>query len=113
MLVCSALTAERYPRVVYTVTLGARGGAFCLSIPFRSRYNPGFDSSSNRNEYHEYFLGVKAVGACGWQSYQLHVSSVWKSGSLSLLEPSGLSRPFQILLYLYISLHATLVYSND
>jgi len=23
---------------------------------------PGFDSASNRNEYQEYFLGVKAAG---------------------------------------------------
>jgi len=30
---------------------------------FRSHYGPGFDSASNRNEYQEYFLGVKAAGA--------------------------------------------------
>jgi hypothetical protein len=36
---------------------------FSLTQPFRSRYGPGFDSASNRNEYQEYFLGVKAVGA--------------------------------------------------
>jgi len=30
---------------------------------FRSHYGPGVDSASNRNEYHEYFLGVKMVGA--------------------------------------------------
>jgi len=30
---------------------------------FRSHYGPGVDSASNRNEYHEHFLGVKAVGA--------------------------------------------------
>ena len=30
---------------------------------FRSNYGPGVDSSSNRNEYQEYFLEVKAVGA--------------------------------------------------
>jgi len=30
---------------------------------FRSRYGPGVVSASNRNEYQEYFLGVKAVGA--------------------------------------------------
>ena len=29
---------------------------------FRSRYGPGVDSDSNRNEYQEYFLGVKAAG---------------------------------------------------
>jgi len=30
---------------------------------FRSHYGPGFDSASNRNEYQEYFLQVKAAGA--------------------------------------------------
>jgi hypothetical protein len=28
-----------------------------------SHYGPGVDSTSNRNEYQEYFLGVKAAGA--------------------------------------------------
>ena len=31
--------------------------------PFRSHYGPGVDSLSNRNEYQEHFLGVKAAGA--------------------------------------------------
>ena len=30
---------------------------------FRSHYGPGVDSASNKNEYQEYFLGVKAAGA--------------------------------------------------
>ena len=30
---------------------------------FRSHYGHGVDSASNRNEYQEHFLGVKAVGA--------------------------------------------------
>ena len=30
---------------------------------FRSHYGPGVDSASNRNEYQEYSLGVKATGA--------------------------------------------------
>ena len=29
----------------------------------RSHYGPGVDSASNRNEYQEYFLGVKTAGA--------------------------------------------------
>ena len=28
----------------------------------RSHYGPGVDSASDRNEYQEYFLGVKAAG---------------------------------------------------
>jgi len=30
---------------------------------FRSHYDPGFDTASNRNEYQEHFLGVKAADA--------------------------------------------------
>jgi len=30
---------------------------------FRSHYGPGVDSASNRNEYREYFLRVKAASA--------------------------------------------------
>jgi len=56
---------------------------------FRPHYGSGVDSASNRNEYQEYFLGVKAAGAYGWQYYHLHVSIFLKFGSLNLLEPSG------------------------
>ena len=38
-------------------------GFFIDIKPFRSHYGPGVDSASNRNEYQEYFLGVKAAGA--------------------------------------------------
>jgi len=38
-------------------------GFFIDIISFRSDYGPGVDSASNRNEYQEYFLGVKAGGA--------------------------------------------------
>jgi len=31
--------------------------------PLRSHYGPGVDSASNRNEYQEHFMGVKAAGA--------------------------------------------------
>ena len=30
---------------------------------FHSHYGPGVESASNRNEYQEYFLRVKAAGA--------------------------------------------------
>jgi hypothetical protein len=62
---------------------------FSLTQSFRPHYGPGVDSASNRNEYQECFLGVKAVGAQGWQPCHLHVPIVMKSGSLILLEPSG------------------------
>ena len=37
-------------------------GFFIDIKSFRSQYGPGVDSASNRNEYQEYFLGVKAAG---------------------------------------------------
>jgi len=36
---------------------------FSLTLSFRPHYSPGVDAASNRNEYQEYFLGVKAAGA--------------------------------------------------
>jgi len=38
-------------------------GFFVHIKSFRSHYGPRVDSASNRNEYQEYFLGVKAAGA--------------------------------------------------
>jgi len=38
-------------------------GFFINTKSFRSHYGPGVDSASIRNEYQEYFLGVKAAGA--------------------------------------------------
>ena len=32
---------------------------FFIDIIFRPHYGPGVDSASNRNEYQEYFLGLK------------------------------------------------------
>ena len=33
-----------------------------LIYSYRPHYGPGVDSASNRNEYQEYLLGVKAAG---------------------------------------------------
>ena len=48
--------------VAGSIPAGVNG--FFIDIKsFRSHYGPGVDSASNRNEYQEYFLGVKAAGA--------------------------------------------------
>ena len=48
-------------RVPGSIPAGVSG--FSVDIKsFRSHYDPGVDSDSNRNEYQEYFLGVKAAG---------------------------------------------------
>jgi len=42
-------------------------GIFTSTWSLRLHYGPGVDSASKRNEYRQYFLGVKAAGAYGWQ----------------------------------------------
>jgi hypothetical protein len=47
-----------------TCSIPAGVGGFFIDIKsFSSHYGPGVDSASNRNEYQEYFLRVKAAGA--------------------------------------------------
>jgi len=54
---CCATNLE----VAGSIPAGATG--FLIDIKaFRSHYVPGVDLVSNRNEYQEYFLGVKAAG---------------------------------------------------
>ena len=49
-------------KVAGSIPAGVSG--FFIDIKsFRSHYGPGVDLASNRNEYQEYFLGVKAAGA--------------------------------------------------
>jgi len=36
---------------------------FFIDISSRAHYGPAVDCAPNRNECHEYFLGVKAAGA--------------------------------------------------
>ena len=50
-------------KVVGSIPAGVSG--FFIHKSFQSHYGPGVDSASNRNEYQEYFLGVKAAGAQG------------------------------------------------
>jgi len=49
-------------KVARSIPAGVNG-FFIDTKSFRSHYGPGVDSASNRNEYREYFLGVKAAGA--------------------------------------------------
>ena len=49
-------------KVAGSIPAGVSG--FFIDIkPFRSHFGPGVNSASNRNEYQDYFLGVKAAGA--------------------------------------------------
>jgi len=49
-------------KVAGSIPAGVSG--FFIDIKFfRSHYGPGADPDTNRNEYQEHFLGVKAAGA--------------------------------------------------
>ena len=49
-------------KVAGSIPAGVSG--FFVGIKtFRTHYDPGVDSACNRNEYQEYFLGLKAAGA--------------------------------------------------
>jgi len=72
MLFCYFLTNIRGTAVAQWLRCCATNRKVAGSIPvivsvfdikfFRSHYGPGVDSASNRNEYQEYYLGVKAAG---------------------------------------------------
>jgi len=62
--------------VLYSVSLCCFVYCLCVNVycttatrffidikSYRSHYGSGVDSASNRNEYQEYFLGVKAADA--------------------------------------------------
>ena len=85
-------------KVAGSIPAGVSG--FFIDIKsFRSRYGLGVDSASNRNEYQEYFLGVKAAGAWGWQPYHHPVPLSRNLGTLTSWNPLGLSRPVMGLIY--------------
>jgi len=69
-------------KVAGSIPAGVSG--FSIDIKsFRSHHGPGVDSASNRKEYQEYFLGVKA------DNLPPSCAVVMKSGNLNFLEPSG------------------------
>ena len=64
-------------------------GFFIDVNTFRSHYGPGVDSASNRNEYHEYFLGGKGGRCLRLTTSPQSCAVVMKSRSLNFLEPYG------------------------
>jgi len=68
---------------------GCVSGFFIDIKFFRSHYAPGVDSASNRNEYHEYFLGGKCGRCVRLITLPPSCAVITKSGSLNFMEPSG------------------------
>ena len=94
---CCATTRK----VAGSIPAGVSG--FFIDIKsFRSHYGPGVDSASNRNEYREYFLGVKSGRCVRLTTYHNPVLLSRNLGTLTSWNPLGLSRPVMGLLYLYL-----------
>jgi hypothetical protein len=74
---------------------------FFIDIILPIAYGTMVDSASSRNEYQEYFLGVKAAGALRL-TLPPSCAVVMKSGNLNFLEPSGHLGPVMGLIYLQV-----------
>jgi hypothetical protein len=63
IIIIIIITIIATKRKVAGSTPASISGFFIDIKSFRSHYGPGVDSASNRNEYQEHYLGVKAAGA--------------------------------------------------
>ena len=66
---------------------------FCLvldkiGVLSKLHYGPGVDLAIQMRTTHTSY-GVWPANANGWKPYHFHVPTVYKSGSLNLLEPFG------------------------
>jgi len=86
-------------KVAGSIPVGVSG--FFIDIKsFRSHYGPGVDSACNRNEYQEYFLGIKGGWCIRLTTYHHPVLLSRNLGTLTSWKPLGLTRPVMGLLYL-------------
>ena len=69
-----------------------------FSLTFRSHCGPGVDSAPNRNEYQEYFLGVKSGRCVRLTTYYHPVPLSRNLRTVTSWNPLGLSRPVMGLL---------------
>jgi len=78
-------------KVAGSIPAGVNG--FFIDIKsFRSHYGPGVDLASNRNEYREYFLGVKSGRCVRLTTYHHPVPLSLNLGALTSWNPLGLSK---------------------
>jgi hypothetical protein len=90
---------------------------FSLTQSFRPYYGPGVDSTSNINEYQEYFLRGKRGRCVGLTTLPLSCADnfttfvcrlSWNQGASTSWNPQSLSRPVMGLLYIFIFLEQNL-----
>ena len=91
-------------KVAGSIPAGVTG--FFIDIKsFRSHYGPGVDSISNRNEYHEHFLGGKGGQFVRLTTYHHPVPLSQNLGSSISWNALGNSGPATGLLYLFFINH--------
>jgi len=99
-------------KVAGSIPPGVNG--FLISIKsFRSHYGPGVDSASNRNEYREYFLGVKCGRCVRLTTYQHPVPLSRNLGALTSWNALGLSRPVMGTALLFFKLLVQLLFPHS
>jgi len=106
------------PVFLLLISVGDRGSTVVKALCYKSEgrwfdptwfhwnfslpYNPSeVNSASKRNEYQEYFLGVKSGRCVRLTTLPPSCAVVTKSGNLNFLEPSGHLGPVMGLIYLY------------
>ena len=90
-------------KVAGSILAGVNG--FFIDIKsFRLHFGPVVDSTSNRNEYQEYFLGGKGGRCVRLTTYHHPVPLSRNLGTLTSWNPMGPSGPVTGLLYLYLYL---------
>ena len=76
---------------------------FSLTLSFRPHYGPGIDSTSNTNEYQEYFLGGKRRPVHMADNLTTFMCRLCRNlGATASWNPQSLSRPVMRFLYLYL-----------
>ena len=100
-IITIVLQTFRNRKVAASIQAGVSG--FFIDIKsFRSHHGPRVDSASNRNEYQEYFLGLKS-GRCLRPTIYNHPVPLSRNlGTLTSWNPAGHSRPVTGLLYLLL-----------
>jgi len=115
----SFITADRGSALVKVLCYKSEGSCFdpswCQWIFFdikssRSHYGPEVDPTSNRNENHDCFLGVKPSGCVSLTTYHHPVPLSRNLGNLTSWKSLGLSRPVMGLLYPYFYILPLLLY---
>ena len=93
IILCNKFVAFDLTHILYAIdsidSLIKAASVSGFFTSFRSHYGSGVDSSTNRNEYQEHFLGGKGGRCVRLKTLPPSCAVVTKSGNLNFLESSG------------------------